>query len=364
MKKLSAVIVLLVIFGIAIVALAPAVSAGGIVYTEASVNPKEINLGETATVTLRAIANTTTEKRDVDVIHIIDRSGSMGWDTPTRLSCAKDAAKTFNGLLGTNDRVGLVSYSGNGSYEYITLDEHLTSDFDAVNTSIDTLIADGATDPGDAIDLAIDEITDNGRETAVKVALLLTDGMANRPFGPGHGENPADVQYALSKAEDAVENEIIIFTIGLGSDINATMLQHIADITGGVYYHAPSGGDLQEVYNSISGRIAEIAGARAYHVLPAEVEYVEGSASAEPIIYGQTLEWIIGDFAPDASWNVSFDVKPLNQGNLSVNVVPDSEVTYIYGSTPRNVSFPEVFVEVKTPTPTPVPTPTPAGNKQ
>ena len=64
----------------------------------------------------------------------------------------------------------------------------------------------------------------------------------------------------------------------------------------------------------------------AYHMLPVGVEYVEGSASAEPIVNGQTLEWIIGNLIPGVSWNVTFDVKPLNLGNLSVNVVPDSEV--------------------------------------
>jgi Mg-chelatase subunit ChlD len=206
----------------------------------------------------------------VDVVHVLDRSGSMRWDTPTRLSCAKAAAKTFNGLLGMTTRVGLVSYSGDGGwYGTTTLDNHLTSDVNAVNSSIDSLSAEGATDIGDAIKLATDEIKDNGRNESVKVELLLTDGVANRPNGNGNDECTADIEYAFAKAQDAADNHIIIFTIGLGNPphVNETMLQHIANITGGKYFHAPNGTQLQEIYSEIYEEIAKIAGQTQTNIL-------------------------------------------------------------------------------------------------
>ncbi|MEA2074816.1 MAG: post-COAP-1 domain-containing protein [Euryarchaeota archaeon] len=342
-KKLSGILTLLVIFSISFAVLAtllPAVSADtdGIVTTDASVNPDVIGIGETTRVTLGASSAVEMETVPVDVMHVIDRSGSMGWETPTRLSCAKTAAKTFNGFLGSNDKVGLVSYSGDGGYIYgtTTLDKHLMSNIHPVNNAIDGLSAYGATDIGDGIKLATNEIGDNGRPEAIKVELLLTDGRANRPNGDGGICNPecqADIEYAFAKAQNAADNGIIIFTVGLGpttgsKSINETMLQHIADITGGSYYHAPTGAQLQGIYDDISEEITAIASStHAYYVLPDDIEYAD-SAMIEPSnITGNTLRWDIGDLAPGTPWTVSFDVRPTKGGDsVPINKVPSGVI--------------------------------------
>lgn len=103
---------------------------------------------------------------------------------------------------------------------------------------------------------------------------------------------------------------------------NDTMMDTNASVNRGVI-------DLNETVTvTLSAEVNEtIVSARAYYVLPDSVTY-EGQASIEPSrIENNTLEWVIDNST--TSWSVSFDVKPLEPGNQSLNVVPDSQVTYV-----------------------------------
>ena len=189
----------------------------------------------------------------VDIVMIMDRSGSMGYDIPTRLSQAQGAANNFLGYLGTNDQSALVSYSNAA-----VLDKGLSGDHALTQAKVSSLSALGATNIGDAIALSNQELgSGNANPQAVKIAILLTDGMANKPNGPGFGEYPADVAYAETKAGEAALLGYKIFTIGLGNSVNGTMLQNIASATNAEYYYAPTSAQLEGIYNQISARICE-----------------------------------------------------------------------------------------------------------
>ncbi|MCG2698565.1 VWA domain-containing protein [Candidatus Parcubacteria bacterium] len=185
---------------------------------------------------------------DVDAVMIIDRSGSMAWDSPTRLSQAKDAANSFLSNLGANDQSALVSFATSASLNKVLSDGH-----SATQSAINGLIASGWTNIGDAIKLANQELSSaRANPQAVKVAILLTDGAANRPLDKGDPEI-----YAETKAAEAAALGYKIFTIGLGSGVNETMLQNIASTTGAQYYFAPDGAALAGIYNDISIRVCE-----------------------------------------------------------------------------------------------------------
>lgn len=192
---------------------------------------------------------------DVDVVLIMDRSGSMGWESPTKLSLAKTAAKSFADNLGTNDQSGLVSYANTA-----TLDKQLSNNHTLTKTKIDALSANGSTNIGDGILMANGELgSGRARAQAVKIEILLTDGLANQPNGDGNHENPLDVAYAKAKADAAAALGYKIFTIGLGTDVNTSMLQYIANVTGAQYYFSPSASDLDAIYDSIATRICQYA---------------------------------------------------------------------------------------------------------
>lgn len=170
---------------------------------------------------------------------------------PSRMDATKSAAKNLVSRFDNDDQSALVSFATTA-----TLDKTLDNNHTLTQTKIDSLVASGATDIGDAIKLANQELTSLRADgQAAKVIILLTDGMANKPNGTGVGENSADVTYALAKANEAAAAGIKIFTIGLGSEVNATMLQQIANSTGGQYYAAPSGADLAGIYEQIGNSI-------------------------------------------------------------------------------------------------------------
>jgi hypothetical protein len=190
----------------------------------------------------------------VDVMLVIDKSGSMNdrlpGDTHTKLYYAKLAAQNFLTKLKTSDRVGL------SSFESVSiLNKGLTSDFTAVSLAINSLNYGGSTNLMGGINKATTEIVSHGNVTHTYVMIVLTDGVANY-WDNYHGSQNERLgcQYAEGKAQEAKEQNIKIFSIGLGShtSLNETLLQHIQ--TNG-YYYAPSAQDLDNIYQSIADQI-------------------------------------------------------------------------------------------------------------
>ena len=107
-----------------------------------TVLPPTVALNDTVEVTIALKGDGwALAPKPVDTVLIIDKSGSMGWDSPTRMSQAKSSAKTFvDQMNSAQDRVGLVSFSSS-----TTLDQSLSNNFVSVKTKIDSLSANGAT---------------------------------------------------------------------------------------------------------------------------------------------------------------------------------------------------------------------------
>ena len=173
---------------------------------------------------------------------------------PKKMNSAKDSANSFLNNLGQDDQSSVVSFNNNAILEKGLNNNHANS-----QSVINALTTGGETNIGDAIQTGITELNSNGRETANKVLILLTDGKANKPNGTGEIENADDVTYAESKAQDAADAGYKIFTVGLGSnsDINEIMLQNIANITGADYHSSPNGNGLSQIYDSISEKICD-----------------------------------------------------------------------------------------------------------
>ena len=191
---------------------------------------------------------------ELDIVLTIDRSGSMGWDTPTRISYAKLAAKTFvDQLNGSRDMTGLTSFGWDG-----TIDHQLSNDFASVKSEIDDLNANGATNMGEGLEKANDEFVAHHREDTLMATIILSDGLVNVDREGNYYDEEEDrtpaMNYVREEADVAEDMGIIIYTIGLGeesSSFDEDLLKEIVR-NGGNYYRAPSAEDLVHIYEMIA----------------------------------------------------------------------------------------------------------------
>lgn len=192
----------------------------------------------------------------VDIVLLLDLSTSM--DTPdfalngqriTRIASAKAVISDFIEKR-TDDRIGMVAFSALPySVAPLTLDHSwLVQRMDKLRTG---MLEDG-TAIGDALASAINRLRDS--EAKSRVVVLVTDGENNR--GELKPENAAQAAAALG---------IKIYTIGIGGglpirqgfftqapqQLDTTVLEAVADISGGKFFRAKELKELQDVYDTI-----------------------------------------------------------------------------------------------------------------
>jgi Mg-chelatase subunit ChlD len=159
---------------------------------------------------------------------VIDSSGSMNWNDPQNYRLT--AAKSFVDALIQGDRAGVADFDSYGS-----LYQSLTADFSGVKNQIDRIDASGGTNIGAGVSIANRELINNSSDERVKIEIVLTDGEGS---------------YSPHLTTEAKENNITIYTIGLGSSIDETLLRNIATETGGQYYSVSSAEQLP-IYSRI-----------------------------------------------------------------------------------------------------------------
>ncbi len=162
----------------------------------------------------------------IDCMLIIDASATAD------LSSAKSFAFDLIDRLGSDDRVGMVWYASKA-----TLGMPLSQNRLAVKTAIGDLSSGDKSALGDAMQLARRELTMVGREDALLVEVLLSDGQSNIGIAP------------TVEGEIAADSGIRIISIGIGSLINRSLLQSFADDTDGLFFSRPTEAALADIMN-------------------------------------------------------------------------------------------------------------------
>jgi Ca-activated chloride channel family protein len=226
------------------------------------------------------------------VILAVDVSGSMRATDlkPSRLEAAKQAARAFVAKLPSHMRVGVVAFGSTAALVTAPTNnaEQLRTSIDQLQpqlgtatgsgllVSLATLFPDKGIDvqgltsnltsrqPGEALDQH-DRKTHGsptppekpGSNKSVAV-ILLTDGQ--RTAGP----DPVDA------AKIAADLGARLFTVGVGTregdvikfegwsfraGLDEEVLKKVADMTGGEYFHAASGGELHSIYEKLNTKL-------------------------------------------------------------------------------------------------------------
>jgi len=175
-----------------------------------------------------------------------------------------DAADYFVGLFDPQyDKIGVANFSNRGS-----LVASLSSNFNAVRSALHSMSPpNGATNIAHAIAVGRQILDGTGkRANAVRVLVLLTDGVANTYCGSatynpnaynttscseGSGQSIA-VEHAFNEAQRAKNADIIIYTIGLGNEVDHNFLDQIARMTGGKYFYSPTAEQLDEAFQAVA----------------------------------------------------------------------------------------------------------------
>jgi hypothetical protein len=255
---------------------------------------------------LNPVATTTQEETHVpvDVVNVLDISGSMlaNFGSMTKLTAAKTALRNFNlnmqPLLG--DKVGLATYpnitsgssysyncqqNGSTSSYYVGQQRHtLTNNIAAVNSTINTLSANGGTPIAGGLQqgrlLALGAAH---TLTSPAIIILASDGLANIRLNgkwtgfdgnafnpPSSGCNNGAEQDAIDQANIAKGDnnndgspDTIIFTVAVGDDFNPNLLQAIAtvdtDPSKPHYFRVTDASSMNSIYQQIANRVQNIS---------------------------------------------------------------------------------------------------------
>ena len=196
---------------------------------------------------------------DASLMLVLDHSGSMAANdvSPTRIQAAIKAGNTFIGELPSDVRLGFVGFSSIPDVVQQPVTDHNT-----VRSLLDAQQANGGTDTGPALELAL-QLLDGSSKTHPPSAIVLeSDGAANLGIDP------------VQVAELAKQEKIPIYTIALGTPSGVLnegpfgppvsvppdpqLMAEIAGTSGGKAFDAKTADELSSIYKTLGDKLGSV----------------------------------------------------------------------------------------------------------
>ncbi|MDH4088044.1 MAG: S8 family serine peptidase [Nitrospira sp.] len=239
--------------------------------------------------------------RIVDVVMVMDRSGSMSASVPvtagtqTKLQMLQDSANLFIDMLrrDAGDRLGEVSFAGSASTDFSDGSGSVKSfgagDIAGAKAAVGAMTANGMTNIRSALERALDLIpTSTDRR---KVVLFFSDGMRTA------GGNPSEASF-LQRFND--EN-IKVFSVGFGTEggeglsgLDIGLLQTLSTVGAQGFFHVTQSPlELDKFFvNALANAIsAEVIVDPVDTVPPSQVREVPISVSGPDRTVTFVLTW-------------------------------------------------------------------------
>ena len=222
----------------------------GINTSSKTISTDQISCDGTLKITLALSASPDITTNPVDIVLILDRSGSM---SGSPLTSMKNGAKTFidiidkntdsvaDGEIGLGSKIGIVSFS-----DTATKDTALITSVATLKNSIDSITAGGLTNHADAFTKAI-ELFDP-LSTNQKIMIIFTDGKTTT------GPLPAPI------AAGARAAGITIYCIGLigANGIDISVLNDWAtDPDSSHVSVTPDSADLEKLFEELANNLSK-----------------------------------------------------------------------------------------------------------
>jgi Ca-activated chloride channel family protein len=217
--------------------------------------PQDLNL----LVRLRGEGTAARERPPLDLVVVLDRSGSMGGD---KILAVKQAALDLLKELKPNDRLTLISYSDDVTVhvERLAMD---AAGAETVRAQVLPIQPTGGTALGPGLIRGLELLTQAKRsERELAHVMLFSDGQANI------GEQSPDVLGV--RAADGFKLGASVSTLGVGLDYNEDLMTRIADQGGGRYHFIKGADEVSRVLaDEMAGLVSTTASGIQLELRPA-----------------------------------------------------------------------------------------------
>jgi pSer/pThr/pTyr-binding forkhead associated (FHA) protein/Mg-chelatase subunit ChlD len=221
-----------------------------------------------------------------DVVLVLDNSGSMKKNDPQFLT--KNAVTEFINNLDESTRVAIVIFDQEVKNAVPLTDISSTSRLELLDSLSQINYKGLYTNSPAAIESAIYDLKNVGREEARKIIVFMTDGIVDT----GNADRDLEKTKWLKEdlAADAADAGIRIFGIAFTENADFELIQSLAQKTNGEYYRALLADDLQNVFSKLNTLInkpdePEVVEKVETRIIEKIVEkVVEPATAPEPII--------------------------------------------------------------------------------
>lgn len=189
----------------------------------------------------------------LSVAVLLDKSGSMARypDDPDRLDpdstkmrAAKVAIRTFLNLLSPRDEAAIFGFTTSGSFSQrhiFTVEHDFSNDIESLKRSLVPVVAVGGTSIWQAIIDAVDLLK---LRAGKKILIIVTDG-----------RNQIGNQFRNTALQNAVNEGIPVYSIGIGGDVDEAELGALSSATGGRFFNSPDAAGLGAIFSLIAEEI-------------------------------------------------------------------------------------------------------------
>ena len=239
----------------------------------------------TLTLNVKGMYDSETTKPKIDVLLIVDQSGSMKYrmdkdkepshGEQSRMDVLKQVVTKEGGLTDSifenaqiDAQMAVVTYSGiqdGGAYNDAKLLQKWTDEQATVNSAVNSIKADGGTNCEAGLRTGAEALEDS-RENAKKFVIFLSDGDAGYYYdkngyttGKGSGSSDTAREHAIAQVRKITGLEGF-YTIGMTSSSSSEFLTNLANSSNASekgFYQANDTEALKEAFRKIAGKITE-----------------------------------------------------------------------------------------------------------